>query len=87
MSYLIIFDIKKLDNATRLKINRYLRKLDAEMLQQSVWQLDSLNDLRYLAMLIKSSGSKALILRKEIVSDDIPMSCPNRLLPKQRLQL
>jgi len=75
MSYLIIFDIKKSDNATRLKVNRYLRKLDAEMLQQSVWQLDGLNDLRDLAMLIKSSGSKALILRKEIVSDDIPMSC------------
>lgn len=69
MSYLIIFDIKELDNATRLKVNRYLRKLDAEMVQQSVWQLDSLDDLRDLANLIKSSGSKALILRKEIVSE------------------
>jgi hypothetical protein len=86
MSYLIIFDIKELDNATRLKVNRYLRKLGAVMVQQSVWQLASLVDLRYLANLIKSSGGKAIILRKEIVSDDIAMSCPKSLPHKQRPQ-
>ena len=69
MSYLIIYDIRRLDNATRLRVNRRLRKLGALKLQQSVWELDKLTQLQSLAASIKSSGGKVIVLRKRIVAE------------------
>lgn len=68
MSYLIIYNIKKLDNATRLKVSRRLRKLGALRLQHSVWEFTGFSELRDLMELIKSTGGKVLILQKEIVA-------------------
>ncbi len=45
MSYLIIYDIRRVDNAMRLKVNRRLRKIGALRLQHSVWEL---NEFDYL---------------------------------------
>ncbi|MEA1905058.1 MAG: hypothetical protein U9M97_04170 [Candidatus Hadarchaeota archaeon] len=67
MSYLILFDIKELDNATRLRVNRKLRKLSALMLQQSVWESNNVDELRELVESIRLSGGKALILEKRVV--------------------
>ena len=67
MSYVIVYDIKELDNATRLKVSRRLRKLRALKLQQSVWELDRLVDLRELAGSIKSAGGKAFVVEKRVV--------------------
>jgi len=67
MSYVIVYDIKELDNGTRLKVSRRLRKLRALKLQQSVWELDRLVDLRELAGSIKSAGGKAFVVKKRVV--------------------
>lgn len=67
MSYLIIYDIKELDNATRLRVSRRLRKLRALKLQQSVWELGRLADLQDMVGLIKLAGGKAFVLEKRIV--------------------
>jgi len=67
VSYLIIYDIKELDNATRLKTSRMLRKIRALKLQQSVWEFHKLADLQRLASSIKLAGGKAFVLKKQIV--------------------
>lgn len=66
MSYIIIFDIDKTNNALRLKVNRYLRKIHAKMLQQSVWEYPELSELKEIANWIKSSGN-ATILKKKVI--------------------
>ena len=67
MSYLIVYDIKELDNATRLRVSRRLRKLRALKLQQSVWEFHRLVDLQGLASSIKSAGGKAFVVKKQVV--------------------
>jgi CRISPR-associated endonuclease Cas2 len=66
MSYLIIYDIRRLDNATRLRVNRYLRKLGALKLQHSVWEFNSFTHLRALAISIKSTGGRAIVMKKRV---------------------
>jgi CRISPR-associated endonuclease Cas2 len=67
MSYLIVYDIKRLDNATRLRVNRRLRKLGALKIQHSVWEFTDFFELKNLAEFIVSTGGKGIVLRKEIV--------------------
>ena len=66
MSYLIIYDIRRLDNAMRLRVNRRLRKIGALKLQHSVWELNDFAHLRALAISIKSANGKALVLKKQV---------------------
>jgi len=67
MSYLIVYDIRRLDNRMRLRVNRRLRRLGALKLQHSVWELNGLADLQGLAASIKSAGGKVIILKKQVV--------------------
>jgi CRISPR-associated endonuclease Cas2 len=67
MSYLIVYDIKRLDNAMRLRVNRHLRKLGALRLQHSVWELNKFDHLLELAVSIKSVGGKAIIVKKHVL--------------------
>jgi CRISPR-associated endonuclease Cas2 len=69
MSYLIVYDIKKLDHAIRLKVNRRLQKLGASKLQHSVWELSDFSELNDLMLLITSAGGKALVLEKKIAAE------------------
>jgi CRISPR/Cas system-associated endoribonuclease Cas2 len=67
MSYLIVYDIRRLDNQMRLWVNRQLHKMEASKLQHSVWESNEFEGLRGLATSIKSRGGKALVLKKRIV--------------------
>jgi len=67
MSYLLIYDIRRPDNATRLRVNRRLRGLGALKLQHSVWELNGLAHLQALAGSIKSMGGKAFVVKKQVV--------------------
>ncbi len=69
MSYLIIYDIKRLDTTTRLRVNRRLRRLGALKLQHSVWESNDISELKNLVLVIKSSGGNAFIMRKRIVAE------------------
>jgi CRISPR/Cas system-associated endoribonuclease Cas2 len=66
VSYILIFDIKKGNNALRLRVNRALRKAKAHMVQQSVWEHHDLVALQRIANLISTHG-KAFILKKIVV--------------------
>jgi hypothetical protein len=61
MSYLIVYDIRRLDNAMRLKTNMHLRKLGALKLQHSVWESNKFVQLRALAISIKPAGFGTLL--------------------------
>jgi CRISPR/Cas system-associated endoribonuclease Cas2 len=66
MSYLIVYDIRRLDNRMRLWVNRRLHKLGALKLQHSVWESDELEGLQGLVISIKSRGGKAFVLEKRV---------------------
>jgi hypothetical protein len=67
-------DIKRLDAATRLNVNRRLRKLGALKLQHSVWVHNDLSELKNLADAIKSSGGNAFIMHKKSLPSDTRVS-------------
>lgn len=67
MSYLIIYDIREVDNATRLRVCRRLRKLRALRLQQSVWESSKLAELKGLADSIGLAGGRAIVLERKPV--------------------
>jgi hypothetical protein len=63
----LIFDIPREDNTLEKKINRELHSLEAEMLQHSVWKTDRNEELIKVAMEIKNSGGKAVILEERMI--------------------
>ncbi|MEM3519187.1 MAG: hypothetical protein QXT22_02050 [Candidatus Hadarchaeales archaeon] len=64
---LIVYDVRRADDRVRLKVNRELHRARAVMLQHSVWESGELKKLRGLAALIKSSGGRAIVLKKIVV--------------------
>lgn len=54
----IVYDIKRVDNATRLRVSRHLRKLGALRFATFVWEFTDFSELRDLIELIKSAGGK-----------------------------
>jgi CRISPR/Cas system-associated endoribonuclease Cas2 len=66
-SYLIIYDIRELDCRTRQRVSRYLRKIHALRLQQSVWESSKLAELKSLADSIGLAGGKALVVEKRAI--------------------
>lgn len=63
----LLFDIPRENNTLEKKVNRELQRMNAKMLQHSVWRLDNLQDLIKLALEIKKSGGKATILEEKIL--------------------
>ena len=63
----MIFDVPLEDRALARKVQRDLGKISARMLQQSVWKPDNLQDLIYIAPLVKKSGGTAKILEEKFV--------------------
>ncbi|TAL47268.1 hypothetical protein EPN87_03315 [archaeon] len=63
----LIFDIPRDSNTVEKRINRELRRMDAKMIQHSVWQLDDVQDLMKVALEIKQSGGKARILEERFI--------------------
>ena len=67
MEFILIFDLPKENAVDNVRINRALRKINAEMVQFSVWKSKSLQDLIDVASLIKKSGGEARILEERFV--------------------
>lgn len=67
MSFILIFDLPRKQVVDKVRINRTLRKINAEMVQFSVWKSKSLQDLIDVASLIKKSGGEARILEERFV--------------------
>ena len=67
MEFILIFDLPKENAVDNVRINRALRKINAEMGQFSVWKSRNLQDLIDVATLIKKSGGEARILEERFV--------------------
>lgn len=63
----MIFDVPLENRALARKIQRDLNKIDARMLQQSVWESRNLQDLINIASLIKKSGGDVKILEEKFI--------------------
>lgn len=67
MTNILIFDISRENRILELKVNRQLHKIQARMIQHSVWKSKNLQGLMSIAMKIKKSGGSARILEERFV--------------------
>jgi len=65
--FIIIFDVPLGKRTLARKIQRKLNKINAEIMQQSVWKSKDLPRLLEIASLIKQEGGQATILKEDIV--------------------
>ena len=65
--FVLIFDVPKKLHKVELKINRDLHKMEAKMIQHSVWKHSDLSKLIEIATFIKKSGGSASILEEKLV--------------------
>ena len=62
-----MFDIPKGNAAMGVKINRLLKSIGAEMVQDSIWKSDNLRELTRIAVWVRNVGGSAQILEEKIV--------------------
>lgn len=67
MPHVIIFDIPQGEKILNVKVNRLLKKISAEKIQNSVWRSDNLKELTKIALWIRNAGGKATILEEKII--------------------
>ena len=67
MSYLIMFDLPKGNATMGVKINRLLKSIDAERVQDSVWRSENLKELTKIAIWVRNVEGKATILEEKVV--------------------
>lgn len=65
--YLIIYDMPRTEKSLFVKINRMLHKIDAELLQHSVWEADDIEILTQIVSIVRQAGGEANILEKRII--------------------
>jgi len=65
--YLIIFQLGSDSLALKLKINRMLNKINAKMIQKSVWTHESAQKLIEIASFIRARGGKAMVLEANTI--------------------
>lgn len=63
----LIFDIPKGERHVELKVWRELKKINAKMIQHSVWRHSDLSKLIKIATFIKKSGGSAAILEEKLI--------------------
>jgi CRISPR/Cas system-associated endoribonuclease Cas2 len=67
MSYILIFDIPREDSSLAVKVNRKLKAMNAEKIQNSVWRSENFDGLVKVALLIRNAGGKAQIIEEKVV--------------------
>jgi CRISPR/Cas system-associated endoribonuclease Cas2 len=67
MEYLIFYDIPSEEVYFKKKINKMLRKINAKIIQRSIWKSENLSELIKIATLIKNIGGKAKIVEEKVV--------------------
>ncbi|MCD6403431.1 MAG: hypothetical protein J7K98_03815 [Candidatus Aenigmarchaeota archaeon] len=66
-SFLIVFDIPRDIPLLALRVNRMLKRINAQKFQHSIWKSEKLNELIAIATFIKQHGGKASILEEKFV--------------------
>jgi len=65
--FILIFDIPRNMPTLALKVNRWLKRINAKKFQHSVWKSEKLNELIAIATFIKDFGGNAAILEEKFV--------------------
>jgi len=66
-NYVMVFDIPRELNATKIRVWRELQKIHAKKIQHSVWKSNKLDKLIEIATLVKKSKGKARILEEKLI--------------------
>ncbi len=64
---ILMFDIPRERHDVELKANRDLHKMNAKMIQHSVWKSDNLKNLIDIATFIKKNDGQASILEEKLI--------------------
>jgi hypothetical protein len=67
MSFLITFDIPREMKTLQRQVQRDLHRIDAEMLQFSLWKSEKLDELLKIALTIRNFGGSARILEEKFI--------------------
>jgi hypothetical protein len=67
MSFLLTFDIPREMKTLQRQVQRDLHRIDAEMLQFSLWKSEKLDELLKIALTIRNFGGSARILEEKFV--------------------
>ena len=65
--YVLSFDLPEEMTAQRKRINRDLRAINANLIHDSFWKSDNLQELILIARFIKDSGGSARILEEKLI--------------------
>ena len=67
MSFLLTFDIPREMKTLQRQVQRDLHRIDAEMLQFSLWKSENLDELLRIALTIRNFGGSARILEEKFI--------------------
>ena len=67
VKYLIIYDIPRELKVLQVTVNRALKRVKAEKFQHSIWESESLSDLKSIANTIRANKGRVNILEKKVV--------------------
>ena len=65
--FILAFDLPRELHSERKRINIELRRINAKMIQFSIWESEKLEDLIRIAVIIKSFGSTSKILEEKFL--------------------
>jgi len=66
-SFILYFDLRSNEKSMKLRIFKELKRSGAKMILHSFWKSDDLQDLIYIAMLIKKGNGEARILEEKFI--------------------
>ena len=67
MPNILLFDIPAGEKILNVKVNRKLKSIGAEKVQNSVWKSENLKELMKIAIWIRNVGGEAKILEEKII--------------------
>ncbi len=65
--FILVFDLPREMGTVKVRSWRELQKIDAKMLQFSIWKSEKMDELIRIAIDIKKSGGSARILEERFV--------------------
>ena len=67
MPNILLFDIPRGEKILNVKVNRKLKSIGAEKVQNSAWRSDNLKELTRATVWIRNAGGSASILEEKII--------------------
>ncbi len=64
---ILIFDLPREETTLNVKINRTLKSIGAEKIQNSVWKSENLKELMKIALWVRNVGGEAKILEENVI--------------------